>query len=233
MNSEDVKKELYKLKDEEKAVHLSRFFKTGKGEYGEGDLFWGIKVPDQRKTAKKFINIEIDSLKDLIRDPVHECRLTALLILVSKYMLKGSEKEKIINFYFENISFINNWDLVDLSAPKIPGNWYYDKDRTVLYKLAESGDLWRQRISVISTYYFIKKNDFSDTFYISELLLQHEHDLIHKAAGWMLREIGKINQDEEEKFLKKHYKKMPRTMLRYSIERFEEEKRQKYLKGLV
>ena len=233
MDSRDVKKELKKLKDDEKAKHLSRFFKTGKGEYGEGDIFWGIRVPDQRKTAKNFINIELPSLSDLLQDPVHECRLTALLILIEKYIKKDADKEKIKDFYIENIDFINNWDLVDLSAPKIIGNWFYDKERSFLFELAESGMLWKERIAVISTYYFIKRNDFSDTFSISELLLKHEHDLIHKAVGWMLREAGKINQEEEEKFLKKHYKEMPRTMLRYSIERFEEEKRQKYLKGLV
>ena len=233
MDSRDVKNELFKLKNDEKAVHLSRFFKTGKGEYGEGDLFWGIRVPEQRKTAKKYINIELSLLSDLIKDPVHECRLTALLILIEKYKKDETAKEKIKDFYLENIEYINNWDLVDLSAPKITGDWFYDKERSVLYELAGSGMLWKERIALLSTYYFIKRKDFSDTFTFSELPLHHKHDLIHKAVGWMLREVGKINQAEEEKFLKKYYRDMPRTMLRYAIERFEEEKRQKYLKGLV
>ncbi len=233
MTSDDVKKELLEMQNTEKAVHLSRFFKTGKGEYGEGDCFWGIKVPDQRKTAKKFRNIDLSELDYLIRDPVHECRLTSLLILVEKYEKTVSDRKKIVDFYLDNIKYINNWDLVDLSAPKILGAWLYDRERELLYSLAGSRDLWKQRISILSTMYFIKKGDFFETFSISELLLKHEHDLIHKAVGWMLREIGKKNLEEEEKFLKKHYREMPRTMLRYSIERFEEEKRQKYLKGLV
>ena len=233
MTSENVKNELLKYKDPEKALHLSRFFKTGKGEYGEGDIFWGIKVPVQRSAARKFINIEIESLFDLIKDPVHECRLTALIILTLKYQKKEYDKKQIVDFYLDNVEYINNWDLVDLSAPKILGPWFFERDRSLLYNFAKSGDLWKQRISVLTTHYFIKNNDFAETFSISELLLQHEHDLIHKAVGWMLREIGKINLEQEEKFLKKHYSQMPRTMLRYSIERFEEEKRQKYLKGLV
>ncbi len=233
MTSADVKKELLEKQDREKALQLSRFFKTGKGEYGEGDIFLGIKVPEQRKTAGKYADIDIDALSDLISDPVHECRLTALLILVIKYERKNSDKKKIVDFYIDNISFINNWDLVDLSAPKILGPWLFMRDRSMLYKFAESGDLWKQRIALLSTYYFIKKNDFNETFALAELLLKNKHDLIHKASGWMLREIGKINQDSEEIFLKKYYRNMPRTMLRYAIERFDEEKRQKYLKGLV
>lgn len=233
MTSDDVKNELLKIQDPVKAIELSRFFKTGKGQYGEGDVFLGIRVPDQRKTARKFTNIELKDLTKLLSDPVHECRLTALLILVNKYEKNESDRQKIMDFYIENISFINNWDLVDLSAPKIPGHWLYEKERKLLFKLAASGDLWKQRIAVLSTYYFIKKGDFSDTFSLSELLLTHEHDLIHKAVGWMLREIGKIDEGREEIFLKLHYTKMPRTMLRYAIERFEEEKRQKYLKGYI
>ena len=233
MTSADVKKELLEKQDREKALQLSRFFKTGKGEYGEGDIFLGIKVPEQRKTAGKYADIDIDALSDLISDPVHECRLTALLILVIKYERKNSDKKKIVDFYIDNISFINNWDLVDLSAPKILGPWLFSQNRSMLYEFAESGDLWKQRIALLSTYYFIKKNDFNETFALAELLLKNKHDLIHKASGWMLREIGKINQDSEERFLKKYYRNMPRTMLRYAIERFDEEKRQKYLKGLV
>ena len=233
MTSADVKNELIKIGNNEKAEILSRFFKTAPGEYGEGDIFLGIKVPDQRKIAVQYSDIDLTELVYLLKDPVHECRLTALLILVRKYEKKEVERKEIVDFYLENTDFINNWDLVDLSAPKILGPWLYTRERSILYSLAESGDLWKQRIAVLATYFFIKKGDFSETFALSELLLNHKHDLIHKAVGWMLRETGKIDQNEEERFLKKHYKKMPRTMLRYAIERFDEEKRGKYLKGNV
>ncbi len=233
MTSSDVKNDLLKLQDPEKARQLSRFFKTGKGQYGEGDVFIGVNVPDQRKTARRYTLMELKELAKLINDPLHECRLTALLILVEKYQKKNSLKKEIVDFYIDNVRYINNWDLVDLSAPKILGEWLFKRERGILYDFAGSDDLWKQRISVLSTFYFIKNNDFHETFSISELLINHEHDLIHKAVGWMLREIGKRNLDEEEKYLKKHYSKMPRTMLRYAIEHFEEEKRQNYLKGLV
>ncbi len=233
MTSADVKNELIKIGNNEKAEILSRFFKTAPGEYGEGDIFLGIKVPDQRKIAVQYSDIDLTELVYLLKDPVHECRLTALLILVRKYEKKEVERKEIVDFYLENTDFINNWDLVDLSAPKILGPWLYTRERSILYSLAESGDLWKQRIAVLATYFFIKKGDFTETFALSELLLNHKHDLIHKAVGWMLRETGKIDQNEEERFLKKHYKKMPRTMLRYAIERFDEEKRGKYLKGNV
>ena len=233
MTSADVKNELIKIGNNEKAEILSRFFKTAPGEYGEGDIFLGIKVPDQRKIAVQYSDIDLTELVYLLKDPVHECRLTALLILVRKYEKKEVERKEIVDFYLENTDFINNWDLVDLSAPKILGPWLYTRERSILYSLAESGDLWKQRIAVLATYFFIKKGDFTETFALSELLLNHKHDLIHKAVGWMLRETGKIDQIEEERFLKKHYKKMPRTMLRYAIERFDEEKRGKYLKGNV
>ncbi|GMX58443.1 MAG: DNA alkylation repair protein [Candidatus Microsyncoccus archaeolyticus] len=212
-----IKKELYKKADKEKAKQLARFFKTGKGEYGEGDVFIGIKVPDQRVIAKNFRNASFNDLKELIKSEIHEFRLTALLILIFKYK---NEKEKAFKFYIKNIKRINNWDLVDLSAPNIIGDYLLDKDRSILYEFAKSNDLWKKRIAIISTFTFIRNNDFDDSLNISEILLNDKHDLIHKAVGWMLREIGKRDVKVEKKFLEKYSKKMPRTMLRYSIEKF-------------
>ncbi len=222
------------LANQEKAKQLQRFFKTGKGQYGDGDIFFGITVPEQRNVAKKFKEIELIKLKPFMNSGIHEERLVALLILVQKFE-KGNEteKKKIYKFYFENMKGVNNWDLVDLTAPKIVGTWLQDKDRKILFKLAKSNDLWKKRIAVLATFAFIKNGDFKDSLAISEILLKDKHDLIHKAIGWMLREIGKKDLATEEGFLKKHYKEMPRTMLRYAIERFEEEKRLNYLKGRI
>lgn len=228
--AETIKKELKKLADKEKAVKLSGFFKTGKGQYGEGDIFIGITVPDQRKTAKLFYDTGLTEIEKLIEDPIHEVRLTALLILIQKYS-KADEtgKKNIADFYLSKTSKINNWDLVDLSAHQIIGNYYYSKDREILYKLAKSSSLWEQRIAVVSTYYFIKRNDFKEILAFSEMLLDHKHDLIHKATGWMLRETGKMDLSVLRKFLDKHHKIMPRTMLRYSIEKLDESERTKYM----
>jgi len=222
--------ELYKIKNEYQAKHLAGFFKTGKGQYGEGDIFWGIKVPNQRDVAKKCKDVSMDIVKSLIEDKVHECRLTGLLILIEKYKKADlKEKEKIFKFYLKHSKHINNWDLVDLSAPSIVGGFLLDKERNVLYKLAKSKNLWEKRISIVSTYTFIRNNDFKDTIAISEILLKDEHDLIHKAVGWMLREMGKRNKKIEIEFLNRHYKQMPRTMLRYAIEKFDEKERKKFL----
>ena len=220
-----------KLKDPEKAKILSRFFKTSKGEYGEGDIFLGIKVPEQRKVAKKYTNLTLGDLQKLLNSKVHEHRLTSLIILVTKYKKANeSGRNEIIDFYLKNTKNINNWDLVDSSAPYILGDYLLEKDRTILYNLAKSDDLWEKRISILSTFRFIRNNDFNDALKISKIHLNDEHDLMHKAVGWMLREIGKRDQEKEEKFLEKHYKKMPRTMLRYAIEKFDEDKRRYYLK---
>jgi len=210
------------------------FFKTGKGEYGEGDIFAGLKVPTQRKLAREFSNLSLSDLKILLNSTVHEERLISLFILVDKYA-KGDEKEKevIFSFYLKNRRGINNWDLVDLSAPKIIGKYLLKKDKSLLFKFALSKNLWERRIAVLSTYEFIRNNDFKTILKIAELLLEDEHDLIHKAVGWMLREVGKRDLQTEEKFLKIHYKKMPRTMLRYAIEKFSETKRKKYLQGKI
>jgi 3-methyladenine DNA glycosylase AlkD len=227
----ELKKDLDKLKNPKQAKLLQGFFKTGKGEYGEGDIFLGIKVPVQRKVAKKYGNLSLNEIQKFLNSKIHEYRLVALFILIDQYQ-KGDKivKKRIADFYLKNTKNINNWDLVDLSAPKILGDYLLDKSRSVLYRLVKSKNLWERRISVLSTFAFINNNDFKDSLKISEKLLTDEHDLIHKAVGWMLREIGKRDQKKEEAFLKKHYKKMPRTMLRYAIERFPEPKRKSYLK---
>lgn len=228
---EDIKEEFQKLKNPEHAVQLQRYFKTGKGEYGEGDIFLGLRVPVIRKTARKYKTISLEIAVKFLHSPFHEERLFALLVMIE--MLKkanGIDKEKIYNLYLNNTEYINNWDLVDLSAGKIIGSYLFDRSREPLYLLAKSKYIWERRIAIISTSYFISKNDFEDTLNIAEVLLQDKEDLIQKAVGWMLREVGKRDLETEERFLKIHYKLMPRTMLRYAIERFPEAKRQIYLK---
>jgi len=234
MTSQKVKQDLQKYSNKKKAQILSRFFKTGKGEYGEGDVFIGVKVPEQRFVAKKHKNLALSEVKKLLTSKVHEHRLTALLILTYQFPnLDEKQKKAVFDFYLKHTKYINNWDLIDLSAPRLIGNYLQDKNRKVLFRLAKSKNLWEKRISILSTFFFIYSNDFEDTLKISKILLNDNHDLIHKAVGWALREVGKRNLKKEEGFLKKHYKKMPRTMLRYAIERFPEQKRQKYLKGLI
>ena len=217
------------------AINLQRFFKTGKGEYGEGDVFIGLKVPDIRKVVKKHTDIPIFDLKQLLRSKIHEERLSALLILVYQFK-NGDEKkrEKIFNFYLKNTKYINNWDLVDLSAGYIVGGYLEKRNRKILEKLAKSKSLWERRIAMIATFQFIYNGEYKTTFKIAEILLFDKHDLIQKAVGWMLREAGKrCSQKELERFLKTRYKKMPRTTLRYAIERFPEKKRKNYLKGKI
>lgn len=226
----NLRSDLKKSSNKNKAKVLQRFFKTGKGEYGEGDIFIGVTVPNIRNTAKKYYNIDFNNIKELLSSKIHEERLCAVLILVENF--KNNDKE-IFDFYINNLKFVNNWDLVDLSADKIMGRYLFDKPKDLLFKLARSNNLWERRISIISTFYFIKNNDFKDTLKISELLLNDKQDLIHKAVGWMLREIGKRDLKIEEEFLRIHYKKMPRTMLRYSIEKFDEKKRKDYLLGKI
>ncbi len=223
-----LKQDLQKLANKEKAIVYSRFFKTAPGEYGYGDIFLGLSVPQQREIAKKYSNINLNDIQKLLKSKIHEHRLTALLILIEKYK-KTNNKKEFINFYLNNTKYINNWDLVDLSAHQILGNYLVDKDKSILYKLAKSNSLWERRISIIATYHFIKNNKFDETLKISKILLNDNHDLIQKAVGWMLRELGKISNETEEKFLNLHYKNMPRTMLRYAIERFDENKKKFYL----
>jgi len=225
-----IKKDLSQLSDPERAKNLSWFFKTGKGQYGEGDIFLGIPVPEQRKVAKRYIDLPLTDLQELLSSKIHEHRLTALLILVSKYQkADDAGKAEIFSFCLRNTENINNWDLVDLSAPRILGDYLIKKDRSILFKFAKSNDLWKRRIAVLSTFNFINKNDFEDALSIARLLLHDENDLIHKAVGWMLREIGKKDQETEERFLGKYCSQMPRTMLRYAIEKFDEKKRKSYL----
>jgi len=211
-----------------------RFFKTGKGEYGEGDTFWGITMPKQRMVAKKYLDLALPDIQKLLNSDVHECRMTGLLILTYQFN-KASDgtRKKIADFYIRNTKRINNWDLVDVTTPRILGKYLLDKDRKILYTFAQSKNLWERRIAIITTQVFISEKQYEDTLNIAELLLTDKHDLIHKAVGWMLREVGKYDQETEEKFLRKHYKKMPRTMLRYAIEKFPEKMRKAYLLGKV
>ena len=230
----NIQRKLQELGSREKAKVLQRFFKTGPGEYGEGDVFVGVKVPELRKLAKEYHEITVKEVKQFLKSDIHEERLLALFILVRKYS-KGNEAEKkrIYELYLKNTQFINSWDLVDSSAHHIIGAFLVDKSKEPLHSLAKSMNLWERRISIISTFYFIKHDKYAETLKISEILLTDEQDLIHKAVGWMLREIGKRNMPTEEKFLRKHYKRMPRTMLRYAIEKFPEDKRLRYLKGKI
>lgn len=227
---EEVIKEISKKGSKTRAEHSKRFFKTGKGEYGEGDVFLGLSVPEMRVISKKFNKLSLSHLKKLISSKIHEHRFVALTILDIQYQNSDDKnKKKIIDFYLKNKKFVNNWDLVDTSASYLLGDYLYKKDRSVLYKLAKSRTLWDRRISIISTHYFIKKADFKDTLKISEILLNDKEDLMHKAVGWMLREVGKKDVKILEKFLEKNLRKIPRTALRYAIERFPEKKRKEYL----
>jgi len=229
-----LKKDLRSEASLKRAKALKWFFKTGPGEYGEGDIFLGVKVGGSREVAKKYQNLLLNDVKKLLHSKIHEERTVALLILIHKFKAGNErEKKKIFDFYLKNTKYINNWDLVDVSAHRIVGEYLNGKPKKILFKLAKSKNLWERRIAIIATFHFIKYNQFSETLKISQMLLKNEHDLIHKAVGWALREVGKRDLKEEEKFLKKYYKKMPRTMLRYAIERFPEKRRKKYLKGKI
>jgi 3-methyladenine DNA glycosylase AlkD len=232
MTAQKIQKRLRQFASKEKARVLQGFFKTGPGEYGEGDIFLGVVVPDARKVAKEYQGTPLSEIIRLLNSTIHEERLLALLMLVSAYS-RGDDtlKRKIYGLYLKNTKYINNWDLVDLSAPNIVGAYLLDKSRAPLYAFAKSRDLWKRRIAILATFQFIKHNDFDDTLGIAKILLMDDHDLLHKAAGWMLREVGKRSLPREEEFLRKYYRKMPRTMLRYAIERFPEGKRRKYLDG--
>ncbi len=229
-----LRDDLRKFERPPKAKSLQRFFKTGPGEYAEGDVFLGLKTDETRSVAKKYQDLSLSDLSQLLSSKIHEERVTAVMILnrrFSKADLK--EKKKIYQFYLDNILGINNWDLVDSSAPTIVGG-YLDvsgDSREVLYQFAVSQNLWERRIGMMVTFFFIQKRQFEDALRIAERLLNDKEDLIHKAVGWMLREIGKKDFATEERFLKKHYRQMPRTMLRYAIEKFPQEKRQAYLKS--
>lgn len=232
MTAQEISGLLRSLADPERAEHSGRYFKTGYGEYGEGDLFLGIRVPDIRAQVRKCGAVSLEDIQVLLASAFHEERLFALLFLVRKFE-KGDEKDKaaIFNLYLKNTRRINNWDLVDSSASQIIGSHLESRDRQILYKLAKSASIWERRIAVISTFRFIANNQFEDALKLARQLLNDKEDLIHKAVGWMLREIGKRDAAVEKAYLQAHYKKMPRTMLRYAIERFPEQVRKKYLTG--
>ncbi len=234
MNVQEIHAQLQLLGDPQRAEVLQRFFKTGPGEYGEGDVFVGIRVPEIRKLAKECQGLSLSETVKLLHSSIHESRVLALLILVRAYA-KGdaSLQEKIYNLYLQNTRFVNNWDLVDISAEHIVGPHLRYRSKAPLHALAASNLLWERRIAVMATFHFIKHGEFTETLHVAGMLLSDTEDLIHKAVGWMLREIGKRDHMAEEVFLKAHYKLMPRTMLRYAIERFPEDLRQGYLKGKI
>jgi len=231
---DQILEELKAMGDPVRAEHSQRFFKTAPGEYGAGDIFLGIRVPLQRSLAKRFKMASREDALELLHSKYHEARLTALFLLVNLFDKADSAgKTQIYQDYLTNVAYINNWDLVDSSALQIVGHYLFDKDRIHLQNLAQSSDLWERRIAIIATYYFIRQYEFQNTLEISELLLHDSEDLIHKAVGWMLREVGNRSRPTEDEFLLSHYKSMPRTMLRYAIEKFPEERRQAYLKGTL
>jgi 3-methyladenine DNA glycosylase AlkD len=234
MTVKDIRIRLRRLGDKQRGRILQKFFKTGRGEYGEGDVFLGVRVPDVRKLAKECQNLPLREVLRFLRSSVHEERLLALLILAGAYA-QGDEsaKKRVYEIYLNNTKSINNWDLVDVSAPHIVGAYLFDQSKRPLFRLAKSKNLWKRRISMMATLYFIRHNRFAETLKISRMLLADQEDLIHKAVGWMLREVGKRDPQAEEDFLKKHYRRMPRTMLRYAIEKFPEAKRKGYLEGRI
>ena len=228
---EELKIKLKKSAKPETKKVLEYFFKTKPGDYAENDIFLGVKVPEMRKIATKYYSLPFKDLEKLLNDKIHEYRFIALIILSENFKKEDEKgKKEIFNFYLKNIRTIDNWDLVDLSAPKIVGAYLGNKDKRILYKLARSKNFWERRIAIVSTFSFIRNNDFFDTLTISELLIDDEEDLIHKAVGWMLRELGKKDKTVLILFLNKFANQMPRTMLRYSIEKFSKAERKKYLK---
>lgn len=226
-----------KLYSKERAEHSKYFFKTGPGQYGAGDIFWGLSVPEMRLLAKEFQNISLEEVAILLSDKVHELRLIGFTILVEKYQksLTDTERKQIYNFYIKHRSAANNWDLVDLSVYKIMGDYLVrnPKERKILYKFIKSNNLWERRLAMVSTIAFIRNKESDDVLNLAKLLLDDKEDLMHKASGWMLRELGKRDEKILCDFLDLYVTKMPRTMLRYAIERLEETKRLKYLKTKI
>ena len=230
----DIRNGLRALADKDIAAHSRRFFKTGKGEYGEGDRFLGIRVPVIRQQVRQYRDASLSTLKSVLKSPWHEVRLFAVLSLADRYK-RGDEqvRRQVFDLYVTHLDYVNNWDLVDGSAHLIVGPWLENRSRQRLCRMARSRHLWTRRVAIMSTYHFIRGNDFDDTLKIAGILLQDKHDLIHKAVGWMLREVGNRDRAVEEKFLARHYQQMPRTMLRYAIERFPAARRKAYLVGWV
>jgi len=234
MVNAEIQKELASLADPRHAAVLQRFFKTGPGQYGEGDRFRGIRVPVLRKVARKYRHLSLAEAEQLLQSAFHEDRLLALLILIDHYYRRDDAfRDEIHRFYLDHTGWVNNWDLVDASAPHLVGHYLMDRSKDLLIRLAASRVLWERRMAIIATFHFIKQGDFDDTLRVARLLLGDPEDLIHKAVGWMLREVGKRDVTAAEAFLEAHYRKMPRTMLRYAIERLPEARRQAYLKGAV
>jgi 3-methyladenine DNA glycosylase AlkD len=234
MTAAEIEHSLKTISDPEKAVFVARYFKTGPGQYGEGDQFVGLTVPVLRGLAKEYKGLPLPEATLLLKSPIHEARLLSLLIMVAAWKkATAAEKELIYGIYLGHTRYINNWDLVDASADHIVGAHLLKGDRTILTGLAASPLIWERRIAIMATFHFIKLGQFSDTLTIAQLLLSDGHDLIHKAVGWMLREVGKRDQECEEKFLKLHCREMPRTMLRYAIEKFPEGLRRRYMAGNI
>jgi 3-methyladenine DNA glycosylase AlkD len=234
MTAQEINKLLRKLADPERAIHSARYFKTGSGEYGEGDRFLGIRVPELRAQVTKCDAVSLKDISVLLMSAFHEERLFALLLLVRRFD-KGDEQAQaaIYDLYLDNLQYINNWDLVDSSASQIVGSYLQSRDKQKLYKLAKSARIWDRRVAIIATFQFIRNEQFDDALKLAEQLLNDDEDLIHKAVGWMLREIGKRDMVAEQAFLQVHYKNMPRTMLRYAIEKFPEPMRKQYLAGEI
>src|SRR5581483_10790854 len=234
MTANRVRAKLRSLGSPERAEMSKRYFKTGPGQYGEGDIFYGNNAAEVRGLAKEYQSLADDEVLKLLRSPFHEERAVALLIFVRRFArADAAERKHIYGLYLSHTQFINNWDLVDMSAPHVVGAHLFDRGRRPLYTLARSRSLWERRISIVATAYFIRQHDFGDTLALAEQLLTDKEDLMHKATGWMLREVGKRDGDAARTFLVAHYSRMPRTMLRYAIERFPEAERQAYLKGLI
>jgi len=234
MSLEKIREELESSGDPGGASILQKFFKTGPGEYGEGDVFRGVRIPILRKLSAKYHDLSLPHVEQLLHSTFHEDRMLAILIFIRRYA-KGDEatKAKVYRLYLKNRKSINNWDLIDVSAAHIVGAFLWDKDRGMIHRLAQSNSLWDRRIAIISTFYFIRRGEFDETLAIARMLLLDTEDLIHKATGWMLREVGNRNLLVEEDFLRAHYNQMPRTMLRYAVEKFPDERRKRYLKGEV
>lgn len=234
MQSQEISNALKELANPATAEQSRRFFKTGKGEYGEKDIFLGIRVPVLRKQARKYKDVSLEEIKKLLMSPLHEERLCALFVLIAKFCQGNPEERKtVFDLYLTHTQYVNNWDLVDSSAHHIVGAYLEEKNKRPIYKLAHSDDLWERRIAMLATFHLIKKNEYDDALKVAKILRDDQEDLIHKAVGWMLREIGKRDVSVEKAFLKKHYKKMPRTMLRYAIEKFPETSRKQYLQGKI
>jgi 3-methyladenine DNA glycosylase AlkD len=229
--AQDIIKALKAKANPGKGAFLERYFKTGKSGYAEGDVFFGLTVPESRLIAKQFFDIDFPEIIKLLRSKIHEVRSVGLIILTIRFAkANNKEQEKIFRFYLAHTDCINNWDLVDLSASKIVGEYLLNTNRKILYKLAKSKDLWERRIAIIATYAFIRKGEFADTLAIAETLISDKHDLIHKAIGWMLREVGKKDERALCDFLDKHCLDLPRITLRYAIEKFPEKRRLGYLR---